>query len=219
MRFLIMLALAGASVTPLAGTTVSREQRAGSTITIVLTTAPDVDQALMDHIVEEAEAIWSAAGVTLMWPHGSVPVTADAPHIAVVIDDVRPGLPQAQGPLGWIPFAPGGPEPSIHLSRASADLLCNEWPNIVNKTMAGHERLVGRALGRALSHELGHYLFQSKLHTTHGLMRATWPSDELFSVDRHGFELTADQRTATEKWLQTFGWIAPFDLDPSEHQR
>lgn len=206
MQFLIMLTLAAASATPLAGTTASRHRTAGSMQTIVLITAPDVDAALMDRIVDEADAIWRAAGITFTWTHASPPATPDAPQIAVVIDDVRPDVSESHEPLGWIPFTPNGPQASIHLSRASAESLCHGWPNVENKTIAGHNHLIARALGRALSHELGHYLFQSKVHTARGLMRATWPSDELFSADRHGFELTADQRTATGKWLQTFGW-------------
>ena len=38
----------------------------------------------------------------------------------------------------------------------------------------------------------------SWLGQPHGLMRANWPSDELLSNDRRGFELTAEQRAATE---------------------
>jgi len=45
-----------------------------------------------------------------------------------------------------------------------------------------HERLIGRALGRAFSHELGHYILKSKGHTSQGLMRATWPSEQLLST-------------------------------------
>jgi hypothetical protein len=100
--------------------------------------------------------------------------------------------------LGWIPFTPSGPAPSIHLSRAAAEALISDTAG-VNHTMLGHAILIGRALGRALSHELGHYLLRSKAHAPHGLMRATWPTDELFSINRHGFQLTAEECAAVTR--------------------
>ena len=82
--------------------------------------------------------------------------------------------------------------------EANAEALIRRTPGVTDATIAGHEILIARALGRALSHELGHYLLKSRVHTPHGLMRATWPSDELLSNDRRGFELTAEQRAAAE---------------------
>jgi hypothetical protein len=116
--------------------------------------------------------------------------------MTVTIDDDRKEF--GEGALGWIPFTADGPAPSIRLSRANAEALIRRTPGVTDATIVQHEILIGRALGRALSHELGHYLLKSKVHTPHGLMRATWTSDELFSNDRRGFELTAKQRAATE---------------------
>ena len=170
----------------------------GPVLSIAVHTAPDVEPELVDQILAEAEAIWEAAGVTLDWNRTSTTDARSTPQITVTIDDEAVDSSERHGALGWIPFTAKGPEPSIHLSRAVAELLCSQWPNIEDRTIAGHRKLIGRALGRALSHELGHYLFQSKLHTAHGLMRANWPSDELFALDRRGFELTAEQREAVE---------------------
>jgi hypothetical protein len=44
---------------------------------------------------------------------------------------------------------------------------------------------------------------QSPLHTSHGLMRGNWSSDDSFAFGRTGFELTAEQRTAA---LEHFAW-------------
>ena len=170
----------------------------GPTLSIAVQTAPDVEPALVDRILAEAEAIWQAAGVTLDWNRTSAQYARKTPQITVTIDDEAVDASERHGALGWIPFTATGPEPSIHLSRTMAEVLCSQWPNIENRTIAGHRTLIARALGRALSHELGHYLFRSKLHTAHGLMRANWPSDELFASDRQGFELTAEQREAVD---------------------
>jgi len=47
-----------------------------------------------------------------------------------------------------------------------------------------HERLIGPASGRAFSHELGHYILKSNGHTSQGLMRAAWPSEQLLVMMR-----------------------------------
>jgi hypothetical protein len=198
LRFsLAILAIGAASATAFAGTPAPRDRRA---VTIALVTAQDVDPPLMDQIVEEAGAIWNAAGITFEWTRATAPTASKARRIAVVIDDeeAQTALPEPVGPLGWIRFTPNGPEPLIHLSRARADFLCSHWSTSENLTPGGRQRLLGRALGRALAHELGHYLLQSKTHTRRGLMRAAWPADQLFSLDRRRFELTAEQRAATE---------------------
>jgi len=168
----------------------------GRSLFVAVRTAPHVEPALVDRILEETEAIWGSAGVTFTWERASPSDGRRRPQIEVTIEDEVQDFAKRQGPLGWIPFTDTGPQASIHLSRTMAEVLCHQWPTIEDRTTAGHRRLIGRALGRALSHELGHYLFQSRLHTPRGLMRANWPSDELFSADRQGFELSAEQRGA-----------------------
>lgn len=208
MRFLMMLALAGASVAmqadqgalpiPLTRSAENGTAASERIISLAVIAGPDVEKPLVDRVVRETEAIWSAAGITIGWDRTTARSGA---QIVVTIDDEAPGSSEEHGPLGWIPFTPSGPEPSIHLSRTRAEILCGQRPSILDRTIVGHRLLIGRALGRALSHELGHYLFQSKMHTSQGLMRATWPSDELFAMDRTGFELTADQRIEAQDRL------------------
>jgi hypothetical protein len=57
-------------------------------------------------------------------------------------------------------------------------------------------------------------LFQSRLYAPNGLMRANWPSDELFSPDRRSFELSAEQRESVDNYFGQFTsqkiLIAPF---------
>jgi hypothetical protein len=98
--------------------------------------------------------------------------------------------------LGWITFTAGRPDHSIHLSRAFAEALLHTTRDLNYATVASHDTFIARALGRALAHELGHYLLRSKAHTSRGLMRRVWTSDESFALGRTGFELTAEQRAA-----------------------
>jgi hypothetical protein len=176
----------------------SLDGRVPSAISIGVFAPPDVPESLVIRVFDEAKAIWGPTGIAFDWHRVASIGMAGAWHVTVTIDDDRKDFAEWQGALGWIPFTPYGPAPSIRLSRANAEALIRRTPDISGATMVGHEILIGRALGRALSHELGHYLLKSKIHTPHGLMRATWPSDELLSNDRRGFELTAEQRAAVE---------------------
>lgn len=188
------------ALTLLAGMTVAvpGTAMARPTLSITVEAPSDVEPSLVDRILEEAAAIWATAGIRLDWERARPSDARDPARLTVTIDNAPVDPSERQGPLGWIPFTAAGPEPVIHLSRSMAEILCHQWPTIEDRTSAGHQRLIGRALGRALSHELGHYLLQSRLHTAHGLMRAHWPSDELFALDRSGFELTAEQREAVD---------------------
>src|SRR5262249_57346217 len=52
------------------------------------------------------------------------------------------------------------------------------------------EILLGRALGRALAHEIGHFLLDTREHSTHGLMRAEFtPLDLLEEATRPLYRL------------------------------
>ena len=157
---------------------------------------PDIKPSLVNRIFAEAEAIWRPTGITFEWHRITSEDAARTWPLVVTIDDSQDRLVGRRAALGWIPFTTDGPEPSIHLSRAGAEALILIRVRVNDVPVAAHEILVGRTLGRAFSHELGHYLLKSKLHTRRGLMRANWLVDECLSIDRRGFELTAQQREA-----------------------
>jgi hypothetical protein len=167
-----------------------------STLSVAVFAPRDVTESLAIRVFDEAKAIWGPTGIALDWHRVTSGHMAVGYDVTVMIDDDQKD--SGEGALGWIPFTADGPASSIHLSRANAEELIRRTPGLTDATIVGHEILVGRALGRALSHELGHYLLKSKVHTPHGLMRATWASSELLSIDRRGFELTAEQRAAAE---------------------
>ena len=167
----------------------------------------DVTDSLVHRICAEASAIWESAGIAFACHRvGSEAEAGDWP-LDMTIDDRRASV-EPGGALGWIAFTANRPDRSIHLSRACADDLVRTTPGLYDKTVASHEILIGRALGRALAHEFGHYLLQSKAHTSRGLMRPVWSSVDSFAVNRTGFELTAEQRAAV------FGCLACNERQP-----
>ena len=194
------------------------QQTVAPRLSIAVHAAPDIESALVDRTLDEAKAIWGPVGVT--FDRQLSPDDPNPSQLTVSFEDEVLDFSEWHGALGWIPFTPAGPLPIIHLSRTRAEALCSQWPNVVNRTIAGHRLLIARALGRALSHEIGHYLFQSRVHTRHGLMRATWPSDELFSFDRGGFELTREQRDAVKEYFaRTTADSQSPHLDSAGHAR
>ena len=69
--------------------------------------------------------------------------------------------------------------------------------------------LLSRAMGRALAHEMGHYLFASKTHAAHGLMRAVHTAPELFGTGRNHFGITSAEQAqivALRTTLYTLDW-------------
>jgi hypothetical protein len=176
----------------------SLDGKVPSAISVDVFAPPDVTEALVIRVFDEARAIWGPTGIALDWHRLTSKDKAAPWHVTVTIEDGPQDVAGRPGALGWIPFTAYGPAPSIRLSRGNAEALIRRTPGVTDRTIVGNETLIGRALGRALSHELGHYLLKSRVHTPHGLMRATWPAEELFSIDGRGFELTAEQCAAAE---------------------
>jgi hypothetical protein len=160
-----------------------------------------MNESLLRRIFVEAEAIWKPVGITFDWHLLASTETPRPWQLALTIENPHDRLSEWQEPLGWISFASGSPDCRIHLSQASAEELVRDTPTALDIMFSVHERLIGRALGRAFSHELGHYILKSKGHTSQGLMRATWPSEQLLSADRSGFELSREQREIATRYL------------------
>ena len=171
-------------------------------IQVAVFAPPDIRQSLVNRVFAEVEAIWGPTGIVFDWHLITGTGAVHGEHLDVTIDGPEDGSVMHPGALGWIAFTADVPESCIHLSRARAEALIRGTSDLGDYTVATHEMLLGRALGRALSHELGHYLLQSKAHTRRGLMRAAWPSRQIFSFNRGGFELSAEQREAAARHVQ-----------------
>jgi hypothetical protein len=173
---------------------VERDREALPAIQIGVRAPRHTSSALVSQMCAEADAIWKSAGITFEWRRVTSADAVRTWSLGVTIDEQPHDGGDAQLVLGWIPFTSAGPQPSIHLSRLSAEELLVRTPGVQDTALSVHQRLVGRALGRALSHEIGHYLLQSRVHTLHGLMRAVRSSDEFFRANRDGFEPSAEER-------------------------
>jgi hypothetical protein len=185
-------ARAGAGATP----------RVLAPIQVAVFAPPDVRQSLVNRIFAEVEAIWGPTGIVFDWHRITAADAVHAEQLDVTIDEPEDGFVVHPHALGWIPFTADVPGSCIHLSRSRAEALIRGTSDLGDRTIFTHEMLLGRALGRALSHELGHYLLQSKAHTRRGLMRAVWPSQQILSFNRGGFELSAEQREAAARHVQ-----------------
>jgi len=167
-----------------------------SSLTLVVAATPGISNAIVKAAIEEAAAIWSSVGVTLVRRASTGSSLAiEPPAIQVVLDDERGRAPDQDLPLGWINFTPtGAPEPIVHLSFRNVTLLVDTMDAYRNRPASYKELLMARALGRALAHELGHYLTGSKAHSPSGLMKGRRLLDEFFSPTRGGFQLDDDER-------------------------
>lgn len=171
-------------------------------ISVAVTAPAGLSESLLQRIFAEAEAVWEPVGITFDWHPIVSSERSREWQLALTIENSYDRLAERQAPLGWISFAAGTPGCRIHLSQASAEELIRRTPTALDIMFSAHERLIGRALGRAFSHELGHYILKSKGHSPQGLMRATWPSEQLLSVDRSGFELSREQQEAAIRRIQ-----------------
>lgn len=171
-----------------------------SLLILTIVAPPGVNASVINRMMAEANAIWAPAGLMLAWNRATPDDDIRGYRIAVTIDLARPKETGTDVAVGWIVFKAGSPQPSIHLSEGAAEALMDFEPDR-NGTRIEHEMLLGRALGRALSHEIGHYVFRSRTHTRHGLMRAPRPPGDFFSVDRRRFELTPTDGRPLEQQL------------------
>jgi hypothetical protein len=191
-----------------------------SSIIVDVAAAPELPASLVRGVLEETNAIWRPAGVSIVWERPASianTVVAGQPSRAVV-----PALPSARLPLrtrlrvligderhtvpndptvkalGWIRFAADAPEQEIYVSYANAVELFNESEPVVGRrstmTVVEREALLARAMGRALAHEIGHYLLGSKVHTAKGLMQARLTAAQLFAHTWHGLRLAPEQK-------------------------
>ena len=163
----------------------------------------DVGESLLRRIWAETDAIWKPAGVTFEWHRVDAAEAASSSWLDVTIDERRQdAVDEGPAVLGWIRFTGGHPERSIYLSRLNVEALLRQETHADDMTIITHEALLGRALGRALAHELGHYLLRSKVHSRHGVMRATRAAEDFFRAGREGFDLSAEQRDAAARQVR-----------------
>ena len=161
-------------------------------ISVAVVAPKSVPDSLVRRISAEVQAIWRPTGIAFEWHRVTSNDEARRMPLEVTIDDRRSSV-DPDDALGWLTFTNDDPDRVIHLSRRRRESASPDaWLTQHHDRRA---RGIARTrVGRALAYECGHYLLRSKSHTTRGLMRAAWPSDEFFAFNRNGFELTPEQR-------------------------
>jgi hypothetical protein len=165
-------------------------------LVLTVSSTADVSPSLVDRVVDEANAIWKPAGITLVRQRSDDRTPAS---ISLTIGRERGSVHPYDTPLGWTEFESGQPQPWLYLSYANAVALFESARGIVGSTtrmpILERETYLGRAMGRALAHEVGHYLLAARLHTANGLMKANFTAVELFMPDTRHFAITDAQRS------------------------
>jgi hypothetical protein len=170
-------------------------------VAIVLTwatagTQPPAERAAM---LQEADAIWRAHGVSIVavTPEQAGPPAADARLVVTLARAPRAPAVAGRGErLGAILFDHEHvPATAITIDVAAVTATVAAarvaGRRLDESPRAWREALIGRALGRVLAHEIGHYLLASRVHTLQGLMRAAFDADELLRPGRGGFAVSA----------------------------
>ena len=180
-----------------------------ATLVISISTTAEVSPTLVDHVVDETNAIWRPAGVTLVAERTSAPSSG---RLGVVIGPRRGAARANEAPIGWIEFDDGQPQPQLYLSFTNAVVLLEATRGPAGSSsympVLERETYLGRALGRALAHELGHYLLASKVHTARGLMKANFTAAEFFATNTRQFLIDANERAIVEARLDAMALVA-----------
>lgn len=149
-----------------------------------------VDAKTRDSALGVAEEILSAAGITVSWhrcdlksgnpPSCSVPLSAEE-RVIQLIRSVIDGRTWDNLPLGEAIIDPIKKFGAF--ARVYADRI--RW-----KANEAHFR-ADVLLGRAIAHEVGHLLLGTANHSSRGLMRAFWSTDEILRGQRADWTFTA----------------------------
>ncbi len=144
------------------------------------------------HMVRrEVDAIWAAQAVRIEWSR--VETTGS---VRVLIDRPESVLPALGGNERWSVAATrvvaGHVSPPIYVSLDAAERVVGAAsPPYSTPALAGI--MVTRVLGRAIAHELAHVLLNTRAHTRHGLLRASFTADDFVFPGREGFRLDDEQ--------------------------
>lgn len=175
------------------------------------------DEASLDMAMREAAAIWTTAGLRVVW------TTPDAfrerapyPGVFVVIraDFVHPRTEgygasgHGRQVMGRVMSRDGLPTRMIEVSlnavaTSMADVDHDDGPRSRALVALARYQGPGRAIGRVIAHEIGHWLF-GREHAPHGLMKATLHPQDLLEAKApalpRGWNASEADRLGTLSW-------------------
>lgn len=158
------VALQGA--TPRAETTAS----ALTTLTVSLATVSDLSRTARWIMITEAERIWRAEGVQLLW--------TDSTHSSSVRVVVLPGPPTAPSSRYGLASFDRSRSEIVAKLNAIYQVLGDRLRPAGSVPTARVEHTLGLALGRVIAHEIGHHLLGIE-HASRGLMRPVFDARTL----------------------------------------
>jgi hypothetical protein len=164
-------------------------QAAHLTLSVAITYAPSMSSRAFKKIVEtETAALWRPYGVDVVWTGTSDP---RALSLAATVDraPLRPAV-AGRPVLGTAELMSGDaiePDAPIRISMDAIEAALEERYG----AQAMHDYIVAMAVGRVLAHEIGHVLLgQPAYHDRIGLMRPSFPPDDLARYERSRFQLS-----------------------------
>ncbi len=139
-------------------------------------------------LLDESTAIWRDYGVELRWTADESPAALD-----LDVNVVRHRVPRQDDP-SWSVLGRTALDESGR-ARGPIVVLIDSVESLVEPSLHANAVLrqqeLGRALGRVLAHELGHVLLGTPTyHDSDGLMRPSFPPDDLIRRDRARFQLS-----------------------------
>jgi hypothetical protein len=153
---------------------------------------------MTDRLKSETEAIWEPYGVRLEWTDDAADPGSAASSNGLSLNASLERQFEQRVRVKWPPVL-GRVEVSPDASNwRSIRLSADATESVLARRTTGRPAMAGivlntelaRALGRVLAHEIGHVLLGPPFHDPAGLMRGSFPAEELRESDRTPFRLT-----------------------------
>lgn len=160
---------------------------------VILTVAPELPAASRSGLMLEASALWSRAGVQLVWSNGSDRSVPRDPTLRVLVISRRAGAQESAETMvlgELLGFGRPGALAVASISRARQLVTAWGGPSIAPRSV--HDGRLGLVLGRVVAHEIGHYLLGTATHSRRGLMRARFETPDLIDRGSDAFDLDAE---------------------------
>jgi hypothetical protein len=152
-----------------------------------------LSEANLEQMLATTNRIWTAYGI-------SIEADASPNGVAVIVAGRSLSTPDAyQRPvLGTTLFTNGHATPYIHLWLGTVEALAvdadSEGRPFKTRSPKEQDAILLQMMGVALAHELGHYLLDTKQHSSAGLLQATVSLRNLRHPELAHLGLTSEQR-------------------------
>ena len=163
------------------------------TVSIMMYNRSRMRQADLDGLLDVANQVWTPYGVSLQRGIG-------AGTVAVIVSDSKPVTKanETRTVLGTTLFSDGHATPYINLSLGAAeefaDSTSEDGVHFTARPTRQRDAILTRMLGVALAHELAHYLLDTGVHSSGGLLKAGLDMRQLSFSDPARLKLTPGQQ-------------------------